>query len=189
MHFALMSVPQRGAGRGGSGRPFSQEIHKLSTKTLWNMELVESPTQSSLLNTFFRLSGLQSSVLLIYFRDGPNSWLHCTKVWHKTYPLCDAPLSRLVRRSFAPSQPFLCVNHLIKVKTCPDRLNQTQGHKILLKWVYLMSIWLLKSPYFTSVAGNRYHLTGKSEAKGVVILPLPLHHCSFVRVFTYSLRA
>ena len=37
------------------------------------MELVESPTQSSLLNTFFRLSGFQSSVLLIYFRDGPNS--------------------------------------------------------------------------------------------------------------------
>ena len=37
------------------------------------MELVESPTQSSLLNTFFRFTGLQSSVLLIYFRDGPNS--------------------------------------------------------------------------------------------------------------------
>ena len=28
------------------------------------MELMESPTQSSLLNTFFRLSGFQSSVLL-----------------------------------------------------------------------------------------------------------------------------
>ena len=50
------------------------------------MELVESPTQSSLLNTFFRLSGFQSSVLLIYFRDGPNSSSHCTKVRHKTYP-------------------------------------------------------------------------------------------------------
>ena len=37
------------------------------------MELVESPTQSSLLDTFFRLSGFQSTGLLIYFRDGPNS--------------------------------------------------------------------------------------------------------------------
>ena len=37
------------------------------------MELVESPTQSSLLNTLFRLSGFHSSVLLIYFREGPNS--------------------------------------------------------------------------------------------------------------------
>ena len=94
------------------------------------MELVESPTQSSLLNTFFRLSGFQSSVLPIYFRDGPNRCSRCTKVWHKTYPLCDAPLSRLARRSFAPPQPFLCVNHLIKVNTCPDRLNKTQRHKI-----------------------------------------------------------
>ena len=43
--------------------------------------------------------------------------VHCTKVWHKTYPICDAPLSR----SAGPAQlrpvteitlpqPFLCVN-------------------------------------------------------------------------------
>ena len=37
------------------------------------MEIVESTTQSSRLNTFFRLSGFQSSVLLIYLRYGPNS--------------------------------------------------------------------------------------------------------------------
>ena len=42
----------------------------------------------------------QSSLLLIYFRDGPNRCSHYTKVWHRTYPICDAPLSRSARRSF-----------------------------------------------------------------------------------------
>ena len=30
--------------------------------------------------------------------------LHCTKVWHKTHPICDAPLSRSAWCSFAPLQ-------------------------------------------------------------------------------------
>ena len=46
--------------------------------------------------------------------------VHCTKVWHKTYPTCDAPLSRSagpaqlrpVTENALP-QPFLCV------KRCP----------------------------------------------------------------------
>jgi len=41
-------------------------------------------------NIYLRLSGFQSSLLLIYFRDGPNTCSHCTKVWHKTYPIFDA---------------------------------------------------------------------------------------------------
>ena len=33
---------------------------------------------------YFRLTGFQSSLLLIYFRDGPNRCCsHCTKVEHK----------------------------------------------------------------------------------------------------------
>ena len=60
--------------------------------------------QSSLLNIYFRLSRFQSSLLLIYFRDGPNRCSYYTKVWHRTYPICDVPLSRSARRSFAPSQ-------------------------------------------------------------------------------------
>ena len=61
--------------------------------------------QSSLLNIYFRFNGFQSSLLPIYFRDGPNSCSHCTKLslWHKNYPICDAPLSRSARRSFAQS--------------------------------------------------------------------------------------
>ena len=60
--------------------------------------------QSSLLNIYFRLSGFRPSLLLIYFRDGPNRCSHCTEVWHKTYPICDTPLSRSSWRRFAPSQ-------------------------------------------------------------------------------------
>ena len=36
--------------------------------------------QSSLPNIYFRLSGFQSLLLLIYFRDWWNSCSHCTKV-------------------------------------------------------------------------------------------------------------
>ena len=35
--------------------------------------------------------------LLIYFCNGPNRCLHCTKVWHKTDLIGDARLSRLMR--------------------------------------------------------------------------------------------
>ena len=34
----------------------------------------------------------------------PNRCSHCTEVWHRTCPICDAPLSRSARRSFASSQ-------------------------------------------------------------------------------------
>ena len=36
--------------------------------------------------------------------DGPNNSSHCAIVWHKTYPTCDALLSRSAWGSFAPSQ-------------------------------------------------------------------------------------
>ena len=60
--------------------------------------------QPSLLNTSFRLSGFQASLLLIYLRDGPNRCLHCTKECQKPYPICDAPLWRSALCSLAPSQ-------------------------------------------------------------------------------------
>ena len=34
----------------------------------------------------------------------PNRCSHCTEVWLRTCPICDAPLSRSARRSFASSQ-------------------------------------------------------------------------------------
>ena len=61
-------------------------------------------SQSSLLNIYFRLSGFQSSLLLIHFRYSLNTCWHCTKVCHRTYPICDGPLPRSLRRSFAPLQ-------------------------------------------------------------------------------------
>ena len=66
--------------------------------------------QSSLLNIYFRPSGFQSSLLLIHFRYGLNTCSYCTKEWHRTYPICDSPLSWSVRRSFATSQKSRCHN-------------------------------------------------------------------------------
>ena len=40
------------------------------------------------MNIDFRLSGLQSSFLLIHFRYCPNTCLQCTIVWQRTYPIC-----------------------------------------------------------------------------------------------------
>ena len=53
--------------------------------------------QSSFLNSYlrssyFHVSGIQASLLIIYFRDGPNRCPHCTNIWHKTYPICDKAL-------------------------------------------------------------------------------------------------
>ena len=71
-------------------------------------------SQSSLLNINFRLSGFQSSFLLVYFRYGLNTCSHYTKVWHlsdmwrSTLEISAAQL-RSVTES-APKSPFLCVN-------------------------------------------------------------------------------
>ena len=70
--------------------------------------------QSSLLNIYFRFSKFQPSLLLIYFREGSNRYSHSTKVWHKTSPTCDAPLSRSARgfalSDIAPKSSSLSVN-------------------------------------------------------------------------------
>ena len=70
--------------------------------------------QSSLLNIYFRFSKFQPSLLLIYFREGSNRFSHSTKVWHKTSPTCDAPLSRSARgfalSDIAPKSSSLSVN-------------------------------------------------------------------------------
>ena len=48
-------------------------------------------SQSSLLNFYFRLSGFQSSLLLIHYNPLVFEYcLHCTKVWLRTYPICNA---------------------------------------------------------------------------------------------------
>ena len=56
-------------------------------------------SRASFLKFYLRLSLSQSSLLLIHFCYGPNICSQCTKVWHKPYPICDAPLSRSARRS------------------------------------------------------------------------------------------
>ena len=49
------------------------------------------------LNIYFRLTWFQSSFLLIHFRHGHNSDSHHSRVWHRTYLICDALLQRLAR--------------------------------------------------------------------------------------------
>ena len=55
-------------------------------------EIWWTKSQFSLLNIDCRLSGCQSSLLLILFCYGSNACLHCTKVWHRTYPIFEATL-------------------------------------------------------------------------------------------------
>ena len=48
-------------------------------------------SQSSLLNFYLCLNGFQSSLLLIHYNRLLSEYcLHCTKVWHRTYPICNA---------------------------------------------------------------------------------------------------
>ena len=41
---------------------------------------------------YFRLGVIKPSFPLIYFRYGPNTRSYCTIGWHRTYPICEAPL-------------------------------------------------------------------------------------------------
>lgn len=99
------SMNSKGAVRGGAGRRV-QEVHTHLTCIL-PARLAErvwfTKFQSSLLNVYFRLSRFQSLLLLIYFQVGIGVYTDCTKVWQKTYPTCDAPLSRSAWRSFTLS--------------------------------------------------------------------------------------
>ena len=72
----------------------------------WISRTVISVTKRSCAAAF------SSSFLLFYSCYGSNTCSHCTEVWHRTYPICDAPLSRTARRSFVSLQqsPFLWVN-------------------------------------------------------------------------------
>ena len=54
-------------------------------------------SQPSLLLICFRLKGFQSFFILIHFRYAQNTCSHCTKVKHRTYPICNAPLLRSVQ--------------------------------------------------------------------------------------------
>ena len=55
----------------------------------------------SLLAMSFRLGGFQTSFLLINVRYGPNTF---TKMWRRTYPICEASISRSAPLSLKPLQ-------------------------------------------------------------------------------------
>ena len=80
----------------------SWNTSQIVPEQLTDSVLANQNSQSSLLNIYFRLRGFQSLRLLIHFRYGPITCSHWIKVWHRTYPTCDAALSTSVRRSFAP---------------------------------------------------------------------------------------
>ena len=92
-HERLFGMVWTARAQGGTSRSHTSNIvpAKLAER-VWCTKF-----QSSLLDIYFRLSGFQPSILLIYFCDGPNRCSHCTKIWQKTY-------SRSARRRFAPSQ-------------------------------------------------------------------------------------
>ena len=93
--------------------------HRTSRRSSWPERVWRAKSQSSLLNFYFRLRRFQFSLLFIYFRYGPNSCSLYTKVWHRTYPICDSPFSRWARRGavqlhsvtkVSPKSSFSCVN-------------------------------------------------------------------------------
>ena len=84
--------------RGGKGRSHTSNIVPARlAESVWCKKKLHSPL-------YFLLSGFEPSLLLIYFSDSLNGCSHCTKVWQKTYPLCDVPFSRSAMRSFTPAQ-------------------------------------------------------------------------------------
>ena len=72
-------------------------------------------SQSSLLNIYFRLSGFHSSLLLVHFRYGPNTYLFTLhqsvaqdESQSASFEIGAAQLRSVTE--IAPKSPFLCVN-------------------------------------------------------------------------------
>lgn len=97
----LSCIVSATAARGGTSRLHTSNIvtPRLAATGFGALDL-----QSSLLNIFFCLSRFQLSLPLIYFRDRPHRCSYCSKVWHKTYRISDALLSRLAGPNLAPLQ-------------------------------------------------------------------------------------
>ena len=87
-------------------KSFTHREHR--TAAVGQEGFVNLTFQSLVLNISFRVSWFRSSTLLIHVPGplyySPTTCSHYTKVWHRTYPICDAPLSRPALRSFAPLQ-------------------------------------------------------------------------------------
>ena len=98
LHTIPVSMNSKGPGRQSRSHT-SNIVPARLVERVWGTKC-----HSSLQNIYFPLRWFQSSLLLIYFCDGPNRCSHYTKVWKKTYPICDTLLSRSARRSFAMSQ-------------------------------------------------------------------------------------
>ena len=86
-------------------KSFTHREHR--TAAVGQEDFVNLTFQSLVLNISFRVSWFRSSPLLIHVPGplyySPTTCSHYTKVWHRTYPICDAPLSRPALRSFARS--------------------------------------------------------------------------------------
>ena len=67
----------------------------------WGFDVLDPSTS---IFTSVSVDSSPRSYLITSGRLCPNSFSHDTKVWHTTYPICDAPLFRSARRSFVPLQ-------------------------------------------------------------------------------------
>ena len=94
-YYTVLYEQQRHRTGTSCSHPSNNVPQRLAERVWW------TKSQSSPLNIYFRFSGFQSLLLLIHFRYGPNTCSHCTKVWHRTSPICDAQVSRAAQRSFA----------------------------------------------------------------------------------------
>ena len=87
-HEKLSSIVWTATVQNWTSRSHTSNIvqERLTKRVLW------TKSQSYLLKIYFRLNRVQSWLLSINFRYGPNACSHCTEAWHQNYPLCDAPL-------------------------------------------------------------------------------------------------
>ena len=97
----------------GTSRSHTSNIvpRRLAERVWW------TKFQSPLLNICSRLIGFPSSLLLIYFRDGPNRCsLHqsmaqnLSDMWRCTFEIGRPGAASPRHRNRAATQPFLCVN-------------------------------------------------------------------------------
>ena len=85
-----------------------------------------------ILNIYFRLRGFQSSSLLIHFRRyGLNNCSHCSIVWYRTYPICDAPLFEIGAAQLRFVTKMVTKSLLLCVNRSPIRCGSGAGAKAI----------------------------------------------------------
>ena len=99
------SIPESFSCRNDKEKEQVVYIHPTSWPSGWPRGFGElNPSPHSWIFTSLSVDSSPRCSYLFTSTTVPDTCSHCTKVWHRAFPIRDTPLSRSAWRSFAPLQ-------------------------------------------------------------------------------------